>query len=287
MDYRDSMVPFLVLATALIVGEIVWRRRAGAGYDFSAFGASMFIYIGQIIINPLLNYAVMGAAMYAVHAFAPFQFDLGDWRHWVIAFFVVELAYYWQHRLSHTVRWMWATHSVHHSPNELALPSAFRLGWTGLFSGSWLIYLIPSFLGIPPLVILGLLALNLRFQFLLHTDLVGRLGPLEWIFNTPSNHRVHHSSRPEHLDKNFGGMLMIFDHVFGSYAAEDPKVAVEYGLTDPIHSRNPFVILFREWGRMLGDVRREVTLSGKLRAAFGPPGAKSEPAAAPKLLPAE
>lgn len=281
------MLPFLILASVLILVEIVFRRRSGAGYDFSAFGSSIFIYIGQVIINPLLNYAVIGAAMFAVHAFAPFQLNIGDWRHWVGAFLVVECAYYWQHRLSHTVRWAWATHSVHHSPNELALPSAFRLGWTGLISGSWLVYLVPAALGVPPLMVLGLLAINLRFQFFLHTDLIGRLGPLEWIFNTPSNHRVHHSSRPEHLDKNFGGVLMIFDHMFGSYAAEDSKVAVEYGLTDPIRSNNPFVILFREWGRLFGDVRRQPTLSGKFQAAFGRPGSIQAPARDTSMVPAE
>lgn len=284
---RDTLLPFLLIGAGFIIAEILVRHRSGAGYDFGAMGSSLFIMVGQQIINPLLNYAAMGAVLLGAHSLAPFSFEMGDWRYWLGAFFIVECAYYWQHRFSHTIRWAWATHAVHHSPNELALPSAFRLGWTGLVSGSWLVYVVPALMGVPPVMIIAILVVNLRFQFFLHTDLVGRLGPLEWLFNTPSNHRVHHSSQPEHLDKNFGGVLMIFDHIFGTYAPETVETPVVYGLTEPIQSNNPFVILFREWRHIFRDIRLAPTLGGRFRAAFGRPGEIEHKPASPHLLPAE
>ncbi|MEO1150629.1 MAG: sterol desaturase family protein [Pseudomonadota bacterium] len=287
MPEPQGMLLFFGIVAISILIEIVLRRRSGAGYDFSAMGASLFIMVGQQILNPLLTYALTGALLFAAYAVSPFQMELGNWQHWAIAFFLVEFTYYWQHRWGHTIRWMWANHAVHHSPNEIALPSAFRLGWTSLIAGTWLLLIPLSFLGVHPVMIVTLMSLNLRFQFFLHTELIGRLGPLEWIFNTPSNHRVHHSSRPEYLDKNFGGVLMIFDHLFGTYAAEVPSVDMRYGLTEPIHSKNPFVILFTEWGNLFRDVKQERTVKGVLTSAFGRPGAHQDTSTALKQIPAE
>ncbi|MBR9825274.1 MAG: sterol desaturase family protein [Alphaproteobacteria bacterium] len=207
----------------------------------------------------------------AAYEISPFQWSMSDWRVWVAAFILMEFTYYWQHRFSHTVRWMWATHAVHHSPNEFVLPAAFRLGWTGAISGSWLIHLPVALLGFHPAMMGAILLVGLRYQFFLHTEKIGRLGPIDWLFNTPSNHRVHHSSEADFLDKNYGNVLMVFDHMFGSYAAERPGQTHRYGLTDPFTSNNPLHIVSREWVRLIQDVIASRTPASAFKAAFGRP----------------
>lgn len=139
-------------------------------------------------------------------------------------------AYYWFHRFSHTVRWLWATHAVYHSASEFTLPAAVRLGWTGLFSLGWLIYLPLILTGFPPLMVATLLAANLLYQYTLHTEAIDRLGPLELVLNTPSHHRAHHASDVPFLDCNFGGMLIIYDRLFGTFRRESDGGGLTYGL---------------------------------------------------------
>ncbi len=128
------------------------------------------------------------------------------------------------------------------------------------------------FLGFNPLAVGGMLAANLLYQFWLHTDIVGRLGPLEWILNTPSHHRVHHASNAEYLDRNYGGILIIWDRLFGTFAAEKPQTEIVYGLVHPIGSANPVTIAFHEWGVMARDLGRARSWRARLRGVFGRPG---------------
>lgn len=276
MDYTQTALVFLAVASISTLIEIIWRKKTGLSYDYLAFGSSIVILVGNGL-SKALHAGVIFYVLLTAYQLSPFHWDKNDWRLWVIAFFLMELAYYWQHRWSHTIRWMWATHAVHHSPNEFVLPAAFRLGWTNLVSGTWLVYVPVSLLGVDPLMIVLLLSINLRFQFFLHTEHIGRLGRLEWLFNSPSNHRVHHSSQKQYIDKNFGGILMIFDHLFGTYAAEKPNVPIQYGLTKPLTSNNPFFIVFHEWINLFSDVRNAPNLWVAYRSAFGRPGEISHP----------
>ncbi len=122
-----------------------------------------------------------------------------------------------------------------------------------------------------------MIGLNLLYQLPLHTEFIPRLGMFEGILNTPSSHRVHHASNPEYLDKNFGGTIVLFDRVFGTYQAEEEGREIKYGLVGTPHSFNPFVLNFREWFYIVRDVRRQSTLCGKARAIFGAPGESSKP----------
>jgi sterol desaturase/sphingolipid hydroxylase (fatty acid hydroxylase superfamily) len=201
-----------------------------------------------------------------------FTIPLGTGWGLLLLFFGEELAYYWMHRCSHEVRWLWASHVVHHSPEQIHLASAYRLNFTELLSGGWLYYFPLYLLGLNPLAVTGMLGINLLYQFWLHTDLVGRLGPLETVFNTPSHHRVHHASNPEYLDRNYGGILIIYDRLFGTFAQEQPDTRIVYGLVHPIGSLNPFRLTLQEWGAMARDVMRARSLREALRQLFGRPG---------------
>jgi sterol desaturase/sphingolipid hydroxylase (fatty acid hydroxylase superfamily) len=191
----------------------------------------------------------------------------------MLLFLAEEFAYYWMHRCGHQIRWMWASHIVHHSPEHIHFASAVRTGVTEFLSGNWLFYLPLYLLGFNPFAVTAMLSINLFYQFWLHTDLVGRLGPLEWVFNTPSHHRVHHASNAEYLDRNYGGILIIWDRLFGTFAQEQPHAPITYGLVHPIGSRNPLKIAFHEWRAMARDAVRARSWRERLSQLFGRPRA--------------
>lgn len=267
--------PTIAFLAAIIVFSLIeyrWRMRTQRGYDLGALGGTVGTMIGQALAKAMTNGAI-GFAMLGVFAWAPIQWPLADWRTWLVGFFVLEFFYYWQHRFSHTIRWFWASHAVHHSPNELTLPAALRLSWTSGISGSWLFFLPMTLAGFHPMLVTTLLTINLQYQYFVHTEAVGRLGPLEWFLNTPSHHRVHHASNPAYLDKNFGGVLIVFDRLFGTFQVERADIRIAYGLTRRLSANNPFVIAFHEWRNLIRDVRSARSPHGVLRALFGRPGA--------------
>jgi sterol desaturase/sphingolipid hydroxylase (fatty acid hydroxylase superfamily) len=160
---------------------------------------------------------------------------------WVAAFLLVDFVYYWWHRLSHEVNFLWAAHVIHHSSEDYNLAVALR---QGVFT-PWTIspfHLPLALLGVPPVVMLAADSFNTLYQFWIHTELVGKLGVLEKVMNTPSHHRVHHGINPRYLDKNYGGILIIWDALFGTLEPETEPVV--YGLVKPLRSYNPL------WGQL-------------------------------------
>lgn len=258
----------LVMLSAALT-EYAWRR-ARRTYDVGAALASLGVAAGQALIRPVTGIAVLAALQFA-HGWAPVSLPADDWRTWAAGFVALEFAYYWFHRASHQVRWMWATHAVHHSAREFVLPAAVRLGWTEFFSLGWLFFAALALAGFPPLVIGVLLGLNLIYQFPLHTEAIGKLGPLEWIFNTPSHHRAHHSRDADYIDCNFGGVMIVFDRLFGTFRAEPDGGGLTYGLVKPMESRNPVRIALHEWRRLFADMRAAAGMKAKIAIALGRP----------------
>jgi sterol desaturase/sphingolipid hydroxylase (fatty acid hydroxylase superfamily) len=182
-----------------------------------------------------------------------------------------EFCYYWFHRCSHRIRFLWASHAVHHSTNQLNLSAAYRIGWLGRLIGTASFFVPLIWLGFPARAVFATLNLALLYQFWIHTDWIPKLGPLEWLLNTPSHHRVHHAANPEYLDKNYGGVLIVFDRLFGTFAAEDPAVPCRYGLVTPLRSYNPLWIALHEVAALGRDLWRGRALRDWRRALFGPP----------------
>ncbi|MHC1481337.1 sterol desaturase family protein [Frateuria aurantia] len=261
---------WLSVALGLILVEVFWRLYlAGKGYDWQGAGTTLLIAAGHLVTDSLGALLLM-PLFDLVWRHALWHFSSHDWRTWLTGFFVVEFSYYWFHRLSHQVRWMWASHAVHHTPEQLTLLSSIRLGWTNLLSAGWLVYLPVMWLGFNPIVVITLLALDLRFQFFLHTEARMHLGPLEWILNTPGHHRVHHASNASCIDRNYGGALIVFDRIFGTFAAEPIDESLHYGLAQPLGG-GPLRQALGEWGRLLGDLRRAASWRDALRISLGRP----------------
>lgn len=287
MSSLDVPLSFLAVVLVIALVEYRWRKATGRGYSLGSLGANLGIMLGQGV-SRLLTAGLVTAAYMAVYTVAPWQWPMDSVWTWITGFFVLEFFYYWQHRFSHTIRWLWAAHSVHHSTNEFTLPAAFRLSWFSAFAGNWIVLAPMVFLGFHPVVLGTLMLVNLRYQYFLHTEAVGKLGPLEWVFNTPSHHRVHHGSNAEYLDTNYGGVLIVFDRLFGTFAEERADDPVVYGLTKKLESNNPITINLHEWRNLLRDVMAARSAREVWRASFGRPSdiAPSEtpdPALAPAV----
>lgn len=264
-------LPLLPFALGAIALEIAWYLLVGKrSYPWREMVASLGLYALRQPLKLLRPVTTAPLALFIwSHRLATVPLD-SAWGLTVL-FLGVEFAYYWMHRAGHEVRWMWASHVVHHTTERIHLAGALRLGATGFLSGNWLFYLPLYLIGLNPLAVGGMLAINLSYQFWLHTDLVGRLGPLEWVLNTPARHRLHHASNREYLDRNYGGMLIIWDRLFGSVAQEQPQTEIVYGLVHPIGSLDPFKIIAHEWRTMARDVRRARSWRERLRQLFGRP----------------
>lgn len=282
---RQSIAPewlpwlsaMLLLALGAALGEGMLRslRRPGS-YDWRAFAATLGDVAGRRLVDALgLSLAAPLLMLAWQHRQATLALD--NLANVALLFVGQEFCYYWHHRASHRVRWFWASHCVHHSPHQLTLASALRLGWTGKLSGTAVFFTPLVWLGFHPLVVAAAVALNLLYQFWLHATWIPRLGPLEWLLNTPSHHRVHHARNPEYLDCNYGGVLIVFDRLFGSFVAERDELPPRYGLTEPLHSYNPFRIALHGWLTLAADLRRVHSVRNALRTLFGPPGPPPEP----------
>lgn len=193
----------------------------------------------------------------------------------LVLFLLVDFCFYLFHLAAHRVRFLWGVHEVHHASEHFNYTVAFRQSVLYAFVGVYIFFIPAVIVGFTPESVLLMLAANLIFQIFPHTQWFGRFPkPVEWVFNTPSNHRVHHGRNPGYVDRNMGGVLMVWDHLFGTYAAESPDEEVEYGAVSLIDSTpgfNPIKLTFREYAGMFKDISRPGPLSFRLKHLWGPP----------------
>jgi len=225
--------------------------------------------------------AALGLATYAwLYARAPCPWPLDAGWTWAGAFVLFDLLFYWGHRLSHVVNVAWAAHVVHHSSEEFDLATALRQpSFTFLFA--WLVYAPLALLGVPPLAFAVSAGVNLVYQFWPHTRLVGRLGWFDRWFASPSNHRVHHGKNPWCIDRNFGGVLMVWDRLFGTFAEERDGEPIEFGVWDPPGSADPYWVNLHAFHGLIVSSRTARGAREWLRVWFGHPGRQPHPAARP------
>jgi sterol desaturase/sphingolipid hydroxylase (fatty acid hydroxylase superfamily)/poly(3-hydroxybutyrate) depolymerase len=268
-------VPFFFVLIGL---ELLWAKRRGASvYRFTDALTDLSCGITSQVV--LIFWAATQLAIYAWVSEHAKLVNLSPswgrpWLPWVVAFVGVDLLYYWWHRLSHEVNFLWAAHVVHHQSEDynlaVALRQAVLTSWTALP-----FYLPLALLGVPTLVFAVTHALSTLYQFWIHTQLVGKIrGPLDWIMNLPSHHRVHHAINTQYLDKNYGATLVIWDRLFGTYEEENEKPV--YGITKPLASFDPMWAQVHYWleiGSMMRAARRPID---KVRVWFASPAWKPE-----------
>ena len=267
----------IVLACSLAEAVVLSLRRgvdpAAGGYDWKAAGISVFDFlVRDYPLRWLLPLGFWLGWMDWLYAHRLFDVPMHHWSGWLACFIAQEFCYYWYHRAAHRVRWFWCTHSIHHTPNQLSLSAALRFGWTGRLTGTLGFFLLPPLLGLPPRAVLLLFSLNLLYQFWIHAPWIPRLGPLEWVLNTPSAHRVHHASNLRYLDGNYGGVLIVFDRLFGTYIAERADEPPRYGLVRPVQGYNLWKIEFGQWRALWHDLRHAPTPRAALGYLLRPPG---------------
>jgi sterol desaturase/sphingolipid hydroxylase (fatty acid hydroxylase superfamily) len=268
----DTLILWALPVFALSMLFELWharRRGARAVYESRDAWASIAMGLGSVVVGiPFkLGFVYLLSVLYEHRLFTIEPTALG----YVALFFAEDLCYYWSHRINHEVRLFWAAHVNHHSSTHYNLATAVRQSWTQPYL-MWVFWLPLPLLGFAPQLIVLQMAISLIYQFFIHTQEVDKLGPLEWVLNTPSHHRVHHAVNVRYLDKNHAGILILWDRLFGSFVAEradDPPV---YGITKNIETFNPLRIASHEWISLLHDVRRAPRLIDKLRYVFSPPG---------------
>jgi sterol desaturase/sphingolipid hydroxylase (fatty acid hydroxylase superfamily) len=267
-DVVTLAIPFFV---ALVAAEMIYVRLTKKGaYNAKDSAASLAMGLGNSMIGAIFVGAIV-AAHYAVYQFRIFDIP---WAWWSMAlcFFAEDLAYYWFHRISHERRWFWASHVIHHSSQHYNLSTALRQTWTNALGLAWIFWLPLSLIGFPPLMTLLFSGISLVYQFWIHTEAIGRLGPLESVLNTPSHHRVHHATNPRYLDANYAGVLIIWDRIFGTFVPERDDEKPRYGIIANLGSFNPLRIAFHEWAGIWRDLRNARSMRDAFGYLFGPPG---------------
>jgi sterol desaturase/sphingolipid hydroxylase (fatty acid hydroxylase superfamily) len=267
-DFTKLVGVAVPLFSLLILAEIIYSNFSHRNL-YSVKGTLTNSWLN--LTNFLLDLLMRGSLLLVLNFFYRFHVlhISTAWVYWVSLLLLEDIAFYFLHRVDHYCRLFWAVHVTHHSSEEFNLTVGFRSSaFQPLYRFVWFIPL--ALLGFGAWDVLLMYSITQLYGILIHTQLVGKLGFLEWFMATPSHHRVHHGSNVKYLDKNLGMVFIIWDRLFGTFEAEDETV--RYGLTENIHSHHPDKVLFHEWQNILRDVRKPVSLKTKLMYVFGPPG---------------
>jgi sterol desaturase/sphingolipid hydroxylase (fatty acid hydroxylase superfamily) len=268
-DLFDPVAIAIPVFVILVLIEIIWaKRRAPAAYEARDTLTSLGLGLGSTVVAAFAAVAAAYAWGYGVRmATIPFA-----WWAWVLCFVLDDLLYYIYHRASHRVRWLWASHVNHHSSQHYNLSTALRQPWTGFFSGNFLFRIPLVLIGFHPAMVAFCGGVNLIYQFWIHTEAVNKFPRwFEAVMNTPSHHRVHHATNPRYLDRNYAGVFIIWDKMFGSFAPEVEDEPIRYGILKQLGSFNLLWSVFHEWIGMARDFW-QVPWRHKFAYLWRPPG---------------
>jgi sterol desaturase/sphingolipid hydroxylase (fatty acid hydroxylase superfamily) len=234
--------------------------------------------IGLLAGNIIVAFSIKGLIL-ALH-FYLYQYKIFElsgmlplWLFWIMTFVVIDLVFYIYHRMSHRIRFLWAIHLSHHSSEEMNFAVSFRQAWFGPISKIPFFMVLPL-LGFDPTIIAAAGVISTLWGIVGHTQIIGKLGFIEWVFNTPSHHRVHHGSNKQYIDKNYGNLLIIWDRMFGTFEPEEEPV--KFGLVNNVNTYNPAKITFMAWSSMIDDIKKKKNLSEMFSTIMEPPNTQAE-----------
>lgn len=256
-----------VFAVSILLENIVASKRSPDRFQIKDSITSIVMGIGSVLINLVTAFIVLMEYTF-VSQFSFFKIE-PVWWSWLVLLFAEDFCYYWFHRIGHESRFFWASHVVHHSSESYNLSTAVRQTWTGTMINSafWFPLIL---LGFPPAMVITQQAISLIYQFFIHTEQVKKMGILELILNTPSHHRVHHGSDLKYLDRNYAGIFIIWDRIFGSFQLEEEVPT--YGLVKNIQTYNPIKVAYVEWWNMFKDMYKTGSFVTAIKVMFKPPG---------------
>ena len=260
-----------VFMLTILLEAWIARRRGIAAYDIPDALTSLHLGVLSQLASAFSRVLTLGLYVAVWEQFRTFELSAANPLVWVFALFAYDLAYYWYHRMSHEVALFWGGHVVHHSSEYFNLSTALRQSSTSpLFA--WVFYAPLAVIGVPPVVFVTVGLIDLLYQYWVHTELIGRLGWLDRVLVTPSNHRVHHGQNEYCLDRNYGGILILWDRLFGTFVDERAEERILYGVRTPLRAYNPI------WGNLhvYADLWRSSVqahgIKSKLAVWLGPPG---------------
>ena len=267
--YTQTEDAFFIIAAAILLIEIAEAYFSGKlrSKTWLEMIASASTQIPYLFVEITLMSAAY-ASIYLLSYYVPWSIP-SNWWSFALVLLLADITYYWEHRVAHQVRILWTQHAVHHSSRDINMVTGIRFGplesvW------SFVAHLPLTFMGFAPELIFAGIIINLAYQTWLHTELIGKLGPLEWVLNTPSHHRVHHGSDDKYLDKNYGGITIIWDRLFGSFQEEEETP--RYGLTTDFDSQNPIKVWFSEIPGLWRDLKSAKSPSDVMGYLFKGPG---------------
>ena len=269
MDYITYAVPFFLLALLI---ELIYGIAINKN-TYRLNDAISNLFMGTLrTANKLIIIGAAGYVFYLAETnFALWRMDINSWFTWIFAFVIYDFFYYWFHRISHERQIFWASHVAHHQSEDYNLSTALRQTGTGAFV-SWVFY-IPMFLiGIPSYVFISVASLNLIYQFWVHSEHIPKLGWFENYFVTASNHRVHHAQNDEYIDKNYGGVFIIWDRMFGTHKIEDESKPCIYGIRGTLNTFNPIWANFHVYVKIMREMWSSQDWKEKLYAPFARTG---------------
>ncbi|MFL2709764.1 MAG: sterol desaturase family protein [SAR86 cluster bacterium] len=273
-----SVTEVYAIAAPIVLSMILFEALFSSIYNKNLYKKNdTLCTAGLLTGNMLMVFGLKGATL-GFHYFL-FQFKLFNlsellpmWAIWVLTFVIIDLVFYIYHRISHRVNFLWAIHMSHHSSEEMNFAVSFRQAWFGPISKIPFFMVMPL-IGFDPTMIAVAGVISTLWGIVGHTQIIGKLGPLEWIFNTPSHHRVHHGSNAEYIDKNYGNLLIIWDRLFGTFEPEKDKV--KYGLVNNVNTYNPTKITLMGWQEIFKNIKNAPSVSEALYFLFGPPKTKN------------
>ena len=275
-----SVTEVYAIAAPIVLSMILFEALISSIYNKNLYKKKdTLCTVGLLTGNMLMVFGLKGATL-GFHYFL-FQFKLFNlsellpiWAIWVLTFVIIDLVFYIYHRISHRVNFLWAIHMSHHSSEEMNFAVSFRQAWFGPVS-KLPFFMIMPLIGFDPTIIAVAGVISTLWGIVGHTQIIGKLGPLELIFNTPSHHRVHHGSNSQYIDKNYGNLLIIWDRMFGTFEPE--KEAVKYGLVRNVNTFNPTKITFMGWHQIYKNIKNASSFNQALYFLFGPPKTKNIP----------
>lgn len=279
-NYIERLILLWSLPSYVFIVAFDWALTAWQGrkaYSVQDTATNVYLALLNGTLDFIMRYGFVLAMLGWCFDHRILHLQTSGFGYWFALFILEDFAYYTLHCVDHFCRFFWAAHVTHHSSILFNITTGFRSSvFQPLYRG---FYFLPlAFLGFDPAHIMVMYAATQIYGTFVHTEHIGRVGFLEWIFVTPSHHRVHHASNPKYLDKNMGMCLIIWDRIFGTFAEEDPAEPPRYGLTKNVEDRGPINIVFHEWRAIVNDFKTKGrNLKEKLGYVFGPPGWQPKP----------